>query len=108
MNNLKSIEDEDLSINDIPKEFEKWEIISKFALTIPLFKIKNAYGSGVVKKIDMEYEINNELSNCTLSELREYLFLIQRSCNHRGEAPDIDLMKRINNILNVIRNRISH
>ncbi|MDB5300421.1 MAG: hypothetical protein JWO87_2084 [Phycisphaerales bacterium] len=92
------IDNNRLSVTDVPDESADWQAISLFALT---FNGYEANGS-----LENCAAIANERRNETLSDLRTCLFFEQRRWRHYGDEPDDKAMAYIRYLLEQIRGKL--
>lgn len=82
-----------LTINDLPNH--NWKAISAFCLT---FDVREPV------KQDLNLEV--DLHNLSISDLRHILYIEQRRYNHFGREPESSVIKKINEILALIKLKI--
>lgn len=94
----KTIPTASLRLEDVPTVNSKWEAMSAFALTFDLLEAAY-YGEKLA-------DLGNASSDSSLAELRAHLFVEQRRWNHFGEEPDEISMKRLRDIVDLIRQKL--
>ena len=94
---MRSIDNEDLRVEDIPEPDATWDALQRFALTFD--------GYGVFG--DACGEIANARRHTTLSELRGCLFFEQRRHRHFGDPPGPDDLRYLRSLVDEIRRRVA-
>jgi hypothetical protein len=87
-----------LRLEDVPTPNSKWETISTFALTFDLPEAAH-YGEKLA-------DLGNASSNSSLAELRAHLYVEQRRWNHFCVNPDEVSIKRLREIVGLIRQKL--
>jgi hypothetical protein len=96
---VRQIDDNALTVADVPPRDADWNIITEFALTFDGYKIWGSF--------DKCAEIANARRHDCLTELRTCLFFEQRRWRHFGEEPDAEGMEYIRGLVQKIREWIS-
>lgn len=94
----KTISTEKLELKDLPTREARWKNMAAFALTFDPGEIGEYGQEGA--------DLNNASSKSTLSELRAHLYIEQRRWNHFGQEPDESTMKKLRNIIGIIRQKL--
>ena len=87
-----------IRLEDLPTVNSKWETISAFALTFDLLEAAH-YGEKLA-------DLGNASSNSSLAELRAHLYVEQRRWNHLCVNPDEVSMKRLREVVGLIRQKL--
>lgn len=86
-----------LTLDDVPFPEAKWRTLADFATTFDPCEIDD-YGAKTA-------DLDNALSTSSLVELRSHLYVEQRRWNHFGEEPDGDTMRKLREIISLIRKK---
>lgn len=88
-----------LRVSDVPPPGAQWHRISSFALTYDPHEMGD-YGQ-------YAGNLDRASSGSSLSELRAHLYVEQRRWNHFGRDPDDTTMKKIQEIIALIRQKLA-
>jgi len=98
----KKIMNRELMLADVPEPGSGWNSISRFSLSFDGYE----YAGSFEACADIAYRVKITKDG-SLSDLRTFLFFMQRSCNHVGSLPDSDDMQIVSLVLEKIINRLS-
>jgi hypothetical protein len=88
-----------LKLDDIPASDANWKKLAAFALTFDPREMGD-YGQKAA-------DLNNALANSSLAELRAHLYVEQRRWNHFGKEPEGDTMKKLREIIGLVRHKFA-
>jgi hypothetical protein len=88
-----------LKLDDVPLPESKWAKIAAFALTFDPREM-GEYAQQAA-------ELDNVSLNSSVMELRAHLYVEQRRWNHFGEEPSATELKKLREILSLIRQKLA-
>ena len=88
-----------LRLEDVPASDANWQKFAAFALTFDVREM----GDYAQKSADL----NHALANSSLAELRAHLYVEQRRWNHIGNEPDGDTMRKLREIVGLVRHKLA-
>jgi hypothetical protein len=94
----KTIPTASLRLEDVPALDSKWKTLAAFALSFDPRETAD-YGEKLA-------DLGNASSDSSLAELRAHLFVEQRRWNHFGEEPDEISIKRLREVVGLIRQKL--
>jgi len=102
---LRVIASEELMEADLPGEIAGWANIASFAKTFDEFdSFEECFEAS--DRIERAYERDPNLAGCPLWELRAFLLMEERGCQHRGDWPSPERMRLINDVVEAIRDKV--
>ncbi|WP_442604124.1 hypothetical protein [Paenibacillus sp. KN14-4R] len=101
----RDIASEELTEADLPGEMAGWAKIASFAITFDEFdSFEECFEAS--DRIERAYEQNGNIAGCSLWDLRAFLLMEERGCQHRGDWPLPERMRLIYDVVNAIRDKV--
>jgi hypothetical protein len=88
-----------LKLDAVPASEVKWQKLAAFALTFDPHEM----GEYRQKSADL----SNASMNSSITELRAHLYVEQRRWNHLCREPDENIMKKLSEIIGLIRQKLA-
>lgn len=102
MSEIKKIYSRDLKVSDLPEPYTSWHQFCLFALTWdPIIELEDGqspYSFNIVKQYPTE--------SSTITEIRWYLYIMQRGWNHIGRDVDDTSFSKIHEAIELLRRKL--
>ncbi|WP_079911305.1 hypothetical protein [Paenibacillus sp. 32352] len=99
------IASEELTEADVPEKMAGWMGIAKFAMTFDEFdSFEECFDAA--DRVEQAYERDPQFAGCSLWDLRAFLLMEERGCQHRGDWPSPERMQLIYDAIEAIRDKV--
>jgi hypothetical protein len=108
MKEIILIRNDELKHTNIPQPFDDWDEIHDFCLSFEAYSHWESFEevAKIADDVKNNFTLYKNFDRNSLTDLRTNLFIIQRACNHRGEAPTGELLGYIHKIIEAIRMKV--
>lgn len=101
----RNIASDELTEADLPGEMAGWAEIALFAMTFDEFEsFEECFEAS--DRIERAYERNSDFTDCSVWDLRAFLLMEERGCEHRGDWPTPERIRLIYDVIEAIRNKV--
>jgi len=102
---MNDIAGDELTEADVPGETAGWASIAAFAMTFDEFDgFEECFEAS--DRIERAYERDRNIAGCSLWDLRAFLLMEERGCQHRGDWPSPERMRLIYDVVDAIRDKV--